>query len=87
MRKRGLNWKKLKSAPRKSTKPYLSSSSSSIYLFWLHWIFVSALGLSPGMVSGGYSPVAGLVLLTVVASLAVEHNPKVSGLSSCAAQA
>ena len=56
-------------------------------LFWLHWTSVAAPGLSPAVVSGGYSPVAVPLLLTVVASLAVEHNPKVSRLGSCGAPA
>ena len=44
-----------------------------IYLFWLHWFFVAARGLSLVAVSGGYS-VTVRGLLTVVPSLVVEHG-------------
>ena len=40
--------------------------------FWLHWMFVAALGLSPGAASGGYSLAGALKLLVVVAFLVAE---------------
>ena len=45
-----------------------------IYLFWLHWVFVAAHGLSLVVVSSGYSLVVVLGLLSAVASLVVEHG-------------
>ena len=47
---------------------------SFIYLFWLCWVFLTAHGLSPVAESRGYSLVAVLGLLTVVASLVAEHH-------------
>ena len=47
---------------------------SFIYLFWLCWVFLAAHGLSPVAESWGYSLVAVLGLLTVVASLVAEHH-------------
>ena len=43
-----------------------------VYHFWLHWVFISALGLSLVSASRGYSLVAVLRFLTVVASLVAE---------------
>ena len=42
--------------------------------FWLCWVFDAAHGLSLVAESGGCSPVAVRGLLTVVASLVVEHG-------------
>ena len=41
--------------------------------FWLHWVFIAGRGLSLVAASGGYSVAVG-GLLTVVASLVVEHG-------------
>ena len=45
-----------------------------IIYFWLHWVFVAALGLSPDVVSRGYSLVAVGGILTAVASLVAERG-------------
>ena len=42
--------------------------------FWLSWVFVAACGLSLAAVSGDYSLVVVCRLLTVVASLVVDHG-------------
>ena len=42
--------------------------------FWLCWVFIAAHGFSLVAMSGGYSLVAVLRLLIVVASLVVEHR-------------
>ena len=55
----------------------LSSGLLFIYLltyFWLYWVFVAAHRLSLVAASGGYSLVDMHRLLTVVASLVVEHE-------------
>ena len=44
-----------------------------IYL-WLHWVFFAACGLSLAAVSRGLLFIVVLGLLTVVASLVVEHG-------------
>ena len=44
-----------------------------IYLFWLHWVFVAARGLSLVVASRGYS-VAVRRLLIAVACFVVEHG-------------
>ena len=45
-----------------------------LFIFWLHWVFVAACRLSL---------VAARGLLTVVASLVVEHGSRRAGFSSC----
>ena len=45
-----------------------------IYLFWLHWVFVAAHGLSLVAASGGLLFVAVRRLLIAVASLVAEHE-------------
>ena len=42
--------------------------------FWLCWVFSAALGLSPVLVSGGYSLVVVPWLLIAVTSLLVKHD-------------
>ena len=42
-------------------------------LFWLHWVFIVAHGLSLVATSCGYSLVAVFRLLTEMVSLVVEH--------------
>ena len=61
-----------------------------IYLcicFWVHWVFVAVQGLSLVAASGGYSLVDMHRLLTVVASLVVEHELRWAGFSGCGTQA
>ena len=41
--------------------------------FWLHWLFLAAVGLSLVVESRGFSLVVVCRLLTAVASLVVEH--------------
>ena len=41
--------------------------------FWLCWVFIAACGLSPVAVSGGYSLVAVLGILTSAVSLVAER--------------
>ena len=53
---------------------------SFMYLFWLHWVFIAARGLSLAAESGGYSLVALCQLLTAVTSLVAEHRLQVHGL-------
>ena len=52
-----------------------------IYLFdfWLCWVFVAALRLSPVAASEGYSLAAAHRLLTAAASLAAEHTLQAHG--------
>ena len=57
-----------------------------IYL-WLHWVFFAACGLSLAAVSRGLLFIVVLGLLTVVASLVVEHRLWGEGASVAAAQA
>ena len=54
---------------RKFTPGFLFFQFNS---FWLHWMFVAALGLSPGVASGGYYLVGELKLLLGVAFLVAE---------------
>ena len=54
------------------------------FYFWLHRVFVAALGLSLVAVSGGYSLVLAQGLLIVVASLAAEHGLMLMSMSSVA---
>lgn len=49
------------------------TSSKPGLLFWLHWVFIAACGLSLVVESGGYSLVAAYGLLIAVASV-VEHG-------------
>ena len=42
--------------------------------FWLHWVFIAALGLSLLVASRGYSLVAARGLLIAVTSLVMEHR-------------
>ena len=51
-----------------------------IIYFWLCWVFIATLRLSPVAVIRGYSPVAACGLLIAVVSLVVEQ---VCRLSSC----
>ena len=48
--------------------------------FWLYWVATAVRELSPVAVSWGYSLVAVLGLLMVVASLVAEHRLKACGL-------
>ena len=84
MRKRGLNkLEKIKICIKKKYK-----TISFFFFFFFYLLILAALDLccctwafsrhgERGLLSSGRA----------CASLAVEHNPKVSGLSSCAAQA
>ena len=45
-----------------------------MYLFWLHWVFVVAFGLSLAVVSRGYSLVAVHGFLIAEASLVEKHR-------------
>ena len=45
-----------------------------VFYFCLHWVFTVARGLSLAAGSGDYSLAAVLGLLTVAASLVVEHG-------------
>ena len=45
-----------------------------LFIFWLHWVFVAACGLSLVVASGGYSLVAVHGLIMAVASLVAEHR-------------
>ena len=61
-----------------------------IYLcicFWVHWVFVAVQGLSLVAASGGCSLVDMHRLLTVVASLVVEHGLGRAGFCGCSTQA
>lgn len=51
----------------------MTSSKPGLLLFWLHWVFIAACGLSLVVESGGYSLVAAYGLLIEVASV-VEHG-------------
>ena len=55
-----------------------------IYLFWLHWVFVAASGLSLIANGTGFSWLWGPGLLFVVASLTVEHGLYVLQWLQCA---
>ena len=46
-----------------------ATSTCISFFFWLRWVFVAALGLSPVVASGGYSLVVVYGLLLAVASL------------------
>ena len=50
--------------------------------FWLWWVFVAALGLSPAL-AGEATLGCSVQLLTVVASSVVEHRLQASEVSSC----
>ena len=54
-----------------------------LFIFWLHWVFVAACGLSLVVASGGYSLVTGHGLLIAVASLVAEHGLSVLWLNTC----
>ena len=43
------------------------------FIFWWHWVFIAAGGLSLVVVNRGYSPDVVLGLLIAVASLVAEH--------------
>ena len=57
------------------------------FFFWLCWVFVAVKGLSLVVVSRGYSLVAMLGFLIVVASLVVERGLWSVGFSNCGTQA
>ena len=58
-----------------------------IFYFWLYWVFADAQGLSLVAESGGYCLVTGHRLLTVAASLVVEHDFRHTSFSGCGLQA
>ena len=74
---------------------FLKESILFIYLFWLYWVFLAALGLSLVAVSGGYSSLrcAGfslrwLLLLHSTGSRCAQASVVVArGLSSCGSRA
>ena len=45
-----------------------------LFIYWLHWVFIAALGLSLVVENGSYSLVEVPRLLTAVASLVVGHG-------------
>ena len=53
---------------------FLSNFYLCIYLFWLHWVFIAACGLSLVVANRGYSIVVVRGLLIAVASLVAEHS-------------
>ena len=46
----------------------------NVFLFWLHWVFIAARGLSLVVASRGYSLVEVHGLLIAVASLTAKHR-------------
>ena len=59
-------------------KIFLTCIHTYIYLFiyfWLHWVFITALGLSLVVENGGYSLAVVHRLLIMVASLVAEYRP------------
>ena len=50
----------------------------NVFLFWLHWVFIAARGLSLVVASRGYSLVEVRGLLIAVASLIAKHRLQAS---------
>ena len=53
-----------------------------LFIFWLLWVFIATIGLSPVAVSGGCSLVSVYGLLTAMVSLVAEHELWVLGLQA-----
>ena len=62
----------------KPTRPhttfFLNCFLKDLFVYWLHWVFIAALGLSLVVENGSYSLVEVPRLLAAVASLVVERG-------------